>query len=150
MYFGANGWRRVAEGGCAFEISPSPKSTEHHTCTPSSPRTVGVPYCGSESGLPTYTSVRSTAARYGTKNTFLVIPGKCGHAYFVPHFTSSGYSGNVVEVELQTDRLGSVRLHGVVTDFADFYSDGGVGPYTGQVNGGAMRLGSRSGSCHSR
>ncbi|CAN0545822.1 unnamed protein product, partial [Ectocarpus sp. 8 AP-2014] len=34
----------------------------------------------------------------------------------------SGYSGNVVEVELQTDRLGSVRLHGVVTDFADFYS----------------------------
>ncbi|CAN0143713.1 unnamed protein product [Ectocarpus sp. 6 AP-2014] len=61
------------------------------------------------------------------------VAGKCGHAYFVPHFTSSGYSGNVVEVELQTDRLGSVRLHGVVTDFADFYSDGGVGPYTGQV-----------------
>ncbi|CAM9243846.1 unnamed protein product [Ectocarpus sp. 12 AP-2014] len=61
------------------------------------------------------------------------VAGKCGHAYFVPHFSSSGYSGNVVEVELQTDRLGSVRLHGVVTDFADFYSDGGVGPYTGQV-----------------
>lgn len=59
--------------------------------------------------------------------------GKCGHAYFVPHFTTSGYSGNVIEVELHTDALGSVRLHGVVTDFADFYAAGGVGPYTGQV-----------------
>lgn len=59
--------------------------------------------------------------------------GKCGHAYFVPHFTSSGYSGNVVEVDLHTDALGSVRLHGVVTDFADFYASGGVGPYDGQV-----------------
>lgn len=60
-------------------------------------------------------------------------PGKCGRAYFVPHFTSSGYSGNMVEVELHTDALGSVRLHGVVTDFADFYATGGVGPYNGQV-----------------
>ena len=60
-------------------------------------------------------------------------PGKCGHAYFVPHFTSSGYSGNVIEVELHTNALGSVRLHGVVTDFADFYATGGVGPYKGQV-----------------
>lgn len=60
-------------------------------------------------------------------------PGKCGHAYFVPHFTNSGYSGNVVEVELHTNALGSVRLHGVVTDFADFYATGGVGPYKGQV-----------------
>lgn len=51
----------------------------------------------------------------------------------MPHFTSSGYSGNVVEVELHTNALGSVRLHGVVTDFADFYATGGVGPYNGQV-----------------
>lgn len=51
----------------------------------------------------------------------------------MPHFTSSGYSGNVVEVDLHTDALGSVRLHGVVTDFADFYASGGVGPYDGQV-----------------
>ena len=61
--------------------------------------------------------------------------GKCGHAYFVPHFTSYGYSGNVVEVDLHTDALGSVRLHGVVTDFADFYASGGVGPYDEQVPG---------------
>ncbi|CAM9150627.1 unnamed protein product, partial [Scytosiphon promiscuus] len=59
--------------------------------------------------------------------------GKCGHAYFVPHFTRSGYSGDVVQVELHTNALGSVRLHGVVTDFADFYSEGGMGPYDGQV-----------------
>lgn len=52
----------------------------------------------------------------------------------MPHFTSSGYSGKVVEVDLHTDALGSVRLHGVVTDFADFYATGGVGPYDGQVN----------------
>lgn len=73
-----------------------------------------------------------TAARLwlGNNSRFL---GKCGHAYFVPHFTNSGYSGNVVEVELHTNALGSVRLHGVVTDFADFYATGGVGPYEGQV-----------------
>lgn len=40
----------------------------------------------------------------------------------------------MIEVELQTDALGSVRLHGVVTDFADFYATGGVGPYSGQVS----------------
>lgn len=60
-------------------------------------------------------------------------PGKCGRAYFVPYFTSSGFSGNVVQVNLQTETLGSVRLHGVVTDFADFYSTGGLGPYDEQV-----------------
>lgn len=38
-----------------------------------------------------------------------------------------------MEVDLHTDALGSVRLHGVVTDFADFYASGGVGPYDGQV-----------------
>lgn len=40
----------------------------------------------------------------------------------------------MIEVELKTDALGSVRLHGVVTDFADFYATGGVGPYSGQVS----------------
>lgn len=40
-----------------------------------------------------------------------------------------------MEVDLHTDALGSVRLHGVVTDFADFYASGGVGPYGGQVPG---------------
>lgn len=38
-----------------------------------------------------------------------------------------------MEVDLRTAALGRVRLHGVVTDFADFYSDGGVGPYDTQV-----------------
>lgn len=38
-----------------------------------------------------------------------------------------------MEVDLNTNALGSVRLHGVVTDFADFYAAGGVGPYSGQV-----------------
>ena len=40
-----------------------------------------------------------------------------------------------MEVDLHTDALGSVRLHGVVTDFADFYASGGVGPYEEQVPG---------------
>lgn len=40
-----------------------------------------------------------------------------------------------MEVDLHTDALGSVRLHGVVTDFADFYASGGVGPYDQQVPG---------------
>lgn len=62
-----------------------------------------------------------------------MLPGKCGHAYFVPGFTNAGYSGKVVAVDLKTTALRSVRLHGVVTDFADFYSDAGVGPYDGQV-----------------
>ncbi|CAM9247898.1 unnamed protein product, partial [Hapterophycus canaliculatus] len=80
---------------------------------------------------PEYFEVSSSAE---VEASFAVYTtGKCGHAYFVPHFTSSGYSGNVVEVELHTNALGSVRLHGVVTDFADFYSEGGVGPYNGQV-----------------
>lgn len=76
---------------------------------------------------------RSPADSTTTSPPLLSSPGKCGHAYLVPHFTSSGYSGNLVEVELHTNSLGSVRLHGVVTDFADFYSEGGVGPYNGQV-----------------
>lgn len=38
-----------------------------------------------------------------------------------------------MEVDLQTAELGKVRLHSVVTDFADFYSDLGVGPYDDQV-----------------
>lgn len=59
--------------------------------------------------------------------------GKCGCAYFVPHFTRSGYSGKIVEVDLRTNTLGNVRLRNVVTDFADFYAAGGVGPYDGQV-----------------
>lgn len=51
----------------------------------------------------------------------------------MPDFTRTGYSGKLVEVDLQTTALGSVRLHGVVTDLADFYSDLGVGPYENQV-----------------
>lgn len=38
-----------------------------------------------------------------------------------------------MEVDLHTDTLGSVRLHGIVTDFADFYSAGGLGAYDGQA-----------------
>ncbi|CAM9457378.1 unnamed protein product [Ascophyllum nodosum] len=76
----------------------------------------------------------ASSASSEVKATFDVYPkGKCGFAYFVPHFTSSGYSGKVVEVDLKTNALGSVRLHGVMTDFADFYSTEGVGPYDGQV-----------------
>jgi len=45
------------------------------------------------------------------------------------HHSQPSYSGRVVEVDLDTTKYNSIRIHNVFTDLADYYSEGGVGPY---------------------
>jgi hypothetical protein len=54
--------------------------------------------------------------------------GKYGTGYMVPYHNPSGYSGKLLRVNLHTEQLSYVRIHNVLTDFADYYS------FRGQVS----------------
>mmetsp|Transcript_46213 Transcript_46213/g.144535 ORF Transcript_46213/g.144535 Transcript_46213/m.144535 type:complete len:622 (-) Transcript_46213:133-1998(-) len=59
-----------------------------------------------------------------------VTPGRFGKAFIVPHHNAlPAYSGRVVEMDLETSKYNSIRIHNIFTDLADYYSTGGVGPY---------------------
>ena len=62
-------------------------------------------------------------------HTYYVEDGIYGTAYLSPYY-SGKYSGSLPEVDLATDSYNRVRLHGLYTDFADFYSVKGTSPYT--------------------
>ncbi|GMH80028.1 hypothetical protein TL16_g08370 [Triparma laevis f. inornata] len=57
-----------------------------------------------------------------------------GKAYLSPNFNGKEYTGDMVEVDLETAKYNTVRLHGIETDFADYYSMSttsvdGIDPY---------------------
>lgn len=57
-----------------------------------------------------------------------------GKAYLSPNFNGQEYTGDMVEVDLETAKYNAVRLHGIETDFADYYSTSttsldGIDPY---------------------
>lgn len=64
------------------------------------------------------------------KGTWKVPNRQFGTAYLAPyHNALPGYSGKLVRVQLRTDLLSEVRIHNVLTDFADYYSKRGLAPH---------------------
>ena len=64
---------------------------------------------------------------------FYVEDGIYGMAYLSPYYNGE-YSGSLAEVDLKTEEYNSVRIHGLYTDFADFYSEKGTSPYIGETS----------------
>eukprot|EP00968_Pinguiococcus_pyrenoidosus_P013168 scaffold1187_cov258-Pinguiococcus_pyrenoidosus.AAC.12 len=62
----------------------------------------------------------SLTLRFGAQ----VRQGRFGRAILVPyHHSQPSYSGRVVEVDLDTTKYNSIRIHNVFTDLADYYSE---------------------------
>jgi len=64
---------------------------------------------------------------------FTVQDGKIGKALLAPYHNGPDFSGRFTVVDLATDQLSTVRIHEVLTDFGDFYSELGRGPYAEQA-----------------
>lgn len=71
-----------------------------------------------------------------------ILRGRHGVAYLAPYLNQDGHFGKAISVDMITSPRNKVRIHGVHTDFADYFSPffvqgreyrGGIGPYDGQV-----------------
>ena len=65
---------------------------------------------------------------------YYVSDGIQGMAYVVPNFDGKKFTGDLVELDLETAKYSKVRIHGIEGDFSDFYSKSpvdadGVDPY---------------------
>ena len=57
-------------------------------------------------------------------STYSISDGQTGAVSLAPYYNSAGYSGRMATVSLATEGFNKVRVHGLLTDFADFYSKG--------------------------
>ena len=60
-----------------------------------------------------------------------------GTAYITPNYDGKGYRGELAEIDLETAKYNRVRLHGIETDFSDYYSVSttsldGIDPYVAE------------------
>mmetsp|Transcript_7459 Transcript_7459/g.15500 ORF Transcript_7459/g.15500 Transcript_7459/m.15500 type:complete len:814 (-) Transcript_7459:52-2493(-) len=60
-----------------------------------------------------------------------------GTAYITPNYDGKSYRGDLAEVDLETAKYNHVRLHGIETDFSDYYSVSsssldGIDPYVSE------------------
>jgi len=70
---------------------------------------------------------------------YYVSDGIQGMAYIVPNFNGKKFTGDMVELDLETAKYSTVRIHGIESDFADFYSKSaveadGVDPYVKETS----------------
>lgn len=74
-----------------------------------------------------------------TVRDYYISDGRVGTAFLAPNYNGKEFTGDMAEVDLNTEKYSTVRIHGIESDFADYYSKSetstdGVNPYVKQTS----------------